>query len=63
MVTITGTNLYGATSVTFNGKAGTVTSDSTTTIKVKIPSGARTGKIKVTTAGGSATSTPTLHSH
>jgi ribosomal protein L21E len=42
--------------VTFDGKAGTVTSDSSTTITVKVPTGAKTGKIKVTTAGGSATS-------
>ncbi len=56
VVTITGTNLYGATWVTFDGIKGTVTSDSTTTIKVTVPTGAKTGKIKVTTAGGSVTS-------
>ncbi len=56
VVTITGTNLYGATWVTFDGIKGTVTSDSTTTIKVNVPTGAKTGKIKVTTAGGSVTS-------
>ena len=55
-VTITGTNLLGATKVTFNGVAGTIVSDTATTIKVKVPVGAKTGKIKVKTPGGTATS-------
>jgi hypothetical protein len=55
-VTIKGTNLAGATKVTFNGKAATITSDSATKIKVTVPSGATTGKIKVTTPGGKVTS-------
>ena len=54
-VTVTGANLYGA-KVTFNGKTGSIVTDASTSIKVKVPSGATTGKIKVTTAGGSATS-------
>ncbi|MGO9456622.1 MAG: IPT/TIG domain-containing protein, partial [Acidimicrobiales bacterium] len=58
-VTITGTNLYAATSVKFGtttAKSYTVTSP--TTIKaVTKPHVAATVKVKVTTAGGSATST------
>jgi hypothetical protein len=55
-VTIKGTNLAGATNVTFNGKAGTITSDSATKIKVTVPVGSSTGKIKVTTPGGNVKS-------
>jgi hypothetical protein len=56
VVTITGTHLSGASAVTFNGKQGTISTDNSTKIKVTVPSGATTGKIKVTTAGGTATS-------
>jgi hypothetical protein len=56
VVTIKGTNLAGATKVTFNGVKGTITSDSATKIKVKVPSGATTGKIKVVGPSGKATS-------
>ena len=52
VVTITSTNLSGATKVTFNGVKGTITNDTATKIKVKVPSGATSGKIKVTTPGG-----------
>jgi IPT/TIG domain len=55
-VKITGTNLAGATKVAFNGKAATITKDSATKIIVKVPSGATTGKIKVTTPEGSVKS-------
>jgi len=55
-VTITGTNLLHATQVTLGGKTATISSDTATTIKVKVPTGAVTGKIVVTTAGGTATS-------
>ena len=55
-VKITGTNLSGATKVTIGGVVGTIKSDSATLIKVKVPAGARTGKIKVTTPGGKAKS-------
>jgi hypothetical protein len=55
-VTIKGTNLGGATSVTFNGISATITNDTNTKLKVKVPSGAATGKITVTTPDGSATS-------
>ena len=59
-VTITGTDLTGATKVTFNGIAATYTVVSSTTITTKVPSGATTGKIAVTTKGGTATSTATF---
>ena len=52
VVTITGTNLAGATKVTFNGVAAVITKDAATKIKVKVPVGATTGKIKVTAPGG-----------
>jgi hypothetical protein len=52
VVTITGTNLSGATKVTFDGVAAIITKDVATKIKVKVPIGAITGKIKVATAGG-----------
>jgi hypothetical protein len=51
-VTITGTNLSNATSVSFDGTAATITSNTATKIKVKVPSGAATGKIQVKTASG-----------
>ena len=52
VVTIKGTNLSGATKVTFNGVKATITSDTATKIKVKVPMGATTGKIQVKTPGG-----------
>ncbi len=55
-VTITGTALSGATAVSFNGAAATVTSNTDTQIVTTVPAGATTGAIKVTTAGGTATS-------
>jgi hypothetical protein len=57
VVTIKGANLSGAAKVTFNGKAATITSDTATKIKVKVPSGATTGKIQVTTPDGKVKST------
>jgi uncharacterized repeat protein (TIGR03803 family) len=48
-VTILGTNLTGATSVTFNGKEATFTVVSSTEITTTVPSGASTGKVKVVT--------------
>jgi hypothetical protein len=55
-VTIKGTALADATKVTIDGKTATVTSDTATQIKVKVPTGAKTGKIVVTTPGGKVTS-------
>jgi hypothetical protein len=55
-VTIKGTNLGGATSITFNGISAAITKDANTKVKVKVPASATTGKITVTTPDGSATS-------
>jgi uncharacterized repeat protein (TIGR03803 family) len=55
-VTVTGSGFIGATSVTFNGVKATFTVNSATQITAKVPSGATSGKIKVTTPVGSATS-------
>jgi hypothetical protein len=52
VVTLKGTNLSGATKVTLNGVKASIITDTATKIKVKVPSGATSGKIKVTTAGG-----------
>jgi outer membrane protein assembly factor BamB len=56
-VTITGTGLAGATSVTFNGTPdSTFIVDSATKIAAHVPFGATTGPISVTTPVGTATS-------
>jgi hypothetical protein len=56
-VTLTGTSFTGATKVTFGGvKATTFSVDSDTQITATVPTGAKTGKIQVTTPGGTATS-------
>jgi hypothetical protein len=56
-VEIQGTNLTGATSVTFNGTADpTFVVNSATDITAHVPGAATTGPISVTTPGGTATS-------
>ena len=55
-VTITGVNMASATSVTFNGVAGTIVSNTATSIVVTPPAGVATGNIVVTNSLGSATS-------
>jgi uncharacterized repeat protein (TIGR03803 family) len=61
VVVITGRSLTGATSVAFGGvKATSFTVDSYTQITATVPTGAKTGKIGVTTAGGTATSAGTF---
>ncbi|MCI0690404.1 IPT/TIG domain-containing protein [candidate division KSB1 bacterium] len=56
-VTITGTNFTGAISVNFNETpASTFMVDSPTQIRATVPSVATTGKISVTTSGGTVTS-------
>jgi IPT/TIG domain len=58
-VTITGTNFggtQGSSTVTFNGTTASPASWSSTQIVTPVPSGATTGSIVVTTAGGQATS-------
>jgi hypothetical protein len=60
-VTINGTNFLTAHTVTFNATAtSTFTIVSATRITVNVPAGATTGHIKVTTTGGTATSSNTI---
>ena len=51
-VQVLGTDLGGATSVTFNGVAATFTVVSGSEIRTAVPSGATSGTIEVTTPGG-----------
>jgi uncharacterized repeat protein (TIGR03803 family) len=51
-VTILGNDLTGTTAVTFNGTAASFTVVSTTEITTTVPSGATSGKVKVTTPDG-----------
>ena len=60
-ISILGNNLSGATSVTFNGKATTFTVVSSTYLKAKVPTGATTGKIKVTTPSRTLSSNLVFH--
>jgi uncharacterized repeat protein (TIGR03803 family) len=55
-VTITGTSFTGARRVTFGRARATFTVDSDTQITATVPTGATTGKIQVTTPGGTAIS-------
>jgi uncharacterized repeat protein (TIGR03803 family) len=55
-VKILGTNMTGATSVTFNGKSATFKVVSSSLITTTVPAGATTGKVKVTTPHGTLTS-------
>jgi len=55
-VTITGVSLTQTKKVTFGGvKATTVTVNSDTQVTANVPTGAKTGKIAITTPGGTAT--------
>lgn len=56
LVTITGTNLSGATAVKVNGTIGQIRSNTAVEIKAIVPAGASTGLISVTTSGGTANS-------
>ena len=61
VVTITGVSLTQTTTVTFGGvKATSFTVNSDTQVMATVPTGAKTGHIAITTAGGSATSTGTF---
>jgi uncharacterized repeat protein (TIGR03803 family) len=55
-VKILGTNLTGATSVTFNGTAATFTVVSSSEITTTVPTGATTGTVQVSTPGGTLSS-------
>ena len=55
-VTISGTNLSGATGVTFNGAGATFAVASATQISATVPQNATTGPIAVTTPAGTAVS-------
>ncbi len=55
-VKILGTNLTGATSVTFNGTAAVFTVVSSSEITATVPVGATTGEVQVTTPGGTLSS-------
>ena len=51
-VLVLGTNLAGATSVTFNGKTAVFTVVSATEIQATVPGNATTGTVQVVTPGG-----------
>ncbi|MEU7633739.1 IPT/TIG domain-containing protein [Nocardia sp. NPDC049220] len=53
-VTITGTNLGGATAVRFGAKLATITANTPTSVTVTSPSGTGTVGVTVTTAGGTS---------
>src|SRR4030095_9788253 len=55
-VILTGSKFNGATRVEVNGVSATFTVDSATRITATVPAGATTGRVKVTTPAGSATS-------
>lgn len=59
-VTITGVSLTQATKVTVGGKPATFTVNSDTQVTAKVPVGAKTGKITITTPGGIAASSGTF---
>ena len=60
-VVIKGNGLTQTTAVTFGGiKATTFTVNSSTQVTVDVPTGAKTGKIAITTPGGTATSSETF---
>ena len=56
-VVVSGTNLTGASAIAFNGKTATFNVNSATQITAAVPTGATTGKVSVTTPGGSVSST------
>jgi uncharacterized repeat protein (TIGR03803 family) len=56
LIIILGTNLTGATSVTFNGTSANFTVVSASEITATVPSGATTGRVNVSTPSGTLTS-------
>jgi uncharacterized repeat protein (TIGR03803 family) len=59
-VVITGTGLTQTTAVSFGGVKATSFSSSATKVTATVPTGAKTGKIQITTPGGIATSAATF---
>ena len=57
VVTLTGSAFTGTTKVTFDGTSASFTVNSDTQISATVPTGAKTGKIAITTNGVVATST------
>ncbi len=57
-MTITGTNLGGASAVEFGSNAATITADSATSITATSPAGTGTVDVTVTTAGGTSATSP-----
>jgi len=55
-VMILGTNFSGPATVTFNGKPAAITAQTNTEITAIVPAGATTGKVQVTTPGGTLSS-------
>lgn len=53
-ITLTGTNLAGATGVSFNGTPASFTANSTTSLTATVPVGATTGTVTVTTPQGTS---------
>ena len=62
-VVLTGTGFTSATGVKFDGTAATFAVDSDTQITATVPSGAMSGRIIVTTPGGTAASTTSFTVH
>jgi hypothetical protein len=60
VVTITGVSLTQTTKVTLGGKTAAFTVNSDTQVTTTVPTGAKTGKIAIATAGGAATSAGTF---
>jgi len=60
VVTITGISLTQTTQVTLGGKTAAFTVNSDSQVTTTVPTGAKTGKIAITTAGGTATSSGTF---
>jgi sugar lactone lactonase YvrE len=54
VVTIKGSNLFAASEVTVNRVSATITKDAATEIKIKVPDGSTSGKIKVLIGLGTA---------
>jgi uncharacterized repeat protein (TIGR03803 family) len=61
VVAFTGVSLTQTTKVTFGGVAATFTVNSDTQVTATVPSGAKTGKVAITTQGGTATSLGTFN--